>query len=217
MIRLLPLFPLPVVLFPGAAMPLHIFEPRYRRLLADALAADRRFGLVYRPERVAERELAPGHVGCVAVIERDQVLPDGASNIVVRGEARFALERFVATPAPYLVAEVSSYDDEPEAEAELVALAARVRELFERVGRASRALADDTDPLPEMPTDAAEMSFVLAASIDFEGPDRQRLLSSRSAAERLRQLADALEPVAEPMERRATVHARAKLNGQGRG
>ena len=45
--RDLPIFPLPLVLFPGAVQPLHIFEPRYRRLLADSLAGDRRFGIAY--------------------------------------------------------------------------------------------------------------------------------------------------------------------------
>src|SRR2546422_5062931 len=94
MARELPIFPLPIVLFPGAPQPLHVFEPRYRQLLADCLAADRRFGIAYVP---AERDAGveplprPGDVGCVAVIRNTQGLPDGRSNVLTVGERRFVL------------------------------------------------------------------------------------------------------------------------------
>lgn len=214
-VRLLPLFPLPLVLFPGAPLPLHIFEPRYRRLLADCLDGDRSFGILFRPEGVGERELAVGHVGCVALIESDESLPDGRSNIVVRGQGRFALDRFVASPAPYHVGEVEDYEDVGEAAQALEPAAERVRSTFARIGRAARALADDRDPIPPLPADPAALSFAIAALIDLDQPGRQRLLVSRSAAERLREIESILAAVVDALEARATVHARARTNGHG--
>ena len=67
MFRELPIFPLPLVLFPGASQPLHIFEPRYRQLLTDCLEGDRRFGIAYAaPDQQSDPAPAPGDVGCVA-------------------------------------------------------------------------------------------------------------------------------------------------------
>ena len=54
MSRELPIFPLPLVLFPGTTQPLHVFEPRYRRLLADCLAGDKRFGIAYHRAAAGE-------------------------------------------------------------------------------------------------------------------------------------------------------------------
>jgi Lon protease-like protein len=214
-VYLLPLFPLPLVLFPGAPLPLHIFEPRYRQMLADCLERDSHFGIVFRPEGVAETELEPGRVGCVAEVDDAHTLPDGRSNIVVHGVRRFALQRFVATPAPYHVCEVAEYDDIPEDASALGAIATRVRELFGRVGRAARTLADDHDALPTLPDDPDSLSFGIAALIDIEPPVRQSLLSSRFASERLETIEHLLAGAVDSLESRARVHGRAKSNGRG--
>jgi Lon protease-like protein len=203
------------VLFPGVPLPLHIFEPRYRQMLSDCLEGDRRFGIVFRPEGLGERELPPGHVGCVAQIEKSELLLDGRSNIVVVGTERFELQRFAASTRLYHVGEVSSYDDTVEPADALDPLATRLRELFARVGRAARALSDDADSLPPLPDDAGLLSFAVAAAIDLEPPARQRLLVSRSPLGRLRELEALLAPAVEPIELRAAVHARAKTNGHG--
>ena len=100
--RELPIFPLPLVLFPGASQALHIFEPRYRRMLADCLAGDGRFGIAYVSARTAhEAEAVPstGDVGCVAVIRSTHRLPDGRSDILTEGERRFHLLECVRTIA----------------------------------------------------------------------------------------------------------------------
>jgi ATP-dependent Lon protease len=214
-VRRIPLFPLPLVLFPRAPLPLHIFEPRYRRLLSDCLAGDREFGIVCRPEGLAELDIAPGTAGCIARIENAEELPDGRSNIVVVGHDRFTLERIVVDLAPYHVGEVSSLDDAPEAPGVLTELADRVRALFIRVGHAARRIADDAAPLPELPTDPGGLSFAVAEHIDLGLGTRQQLLSSRSAAERLLRLDQLLSPVVESVEHRASVHDRARSNGHG--
>ena len=214
--RRLPLFPLPLVLFPGAPLPLHVFEPRYRRLLADSLSGDRRFGVVLRPEGLAETELPTGHVGCVARVESAEPLPDGRSNVLVVGERRFALERLIETEAPYHVAMVSDFEDAPGDDAvELASLDVRVRELFGRVGRAARTLADERDTLPYLPPEPAQLSFAVASVIDLDVTRRQRLLASRSPAGRLRELELVLGAALGTLEQRAEVHARARGNGLG--
>ena len=214
-VYLLPLFPLPLVLFPGAPLPLHIFEPRYRQMLSDCMEADSRFGIVFRPEELGETDLEFGRVGCVAEVDDAHTLPDGRSNIVVHGVRRFSLQRFVTSPAPYAVGEVAEYEDIPEDTAALAPVASRVRELFTRVGRAARTLADDHDPLPTLPDDPDALSFGIAALIDMEAPRRQELLASRLASERLETIAQLLSSAVESLEARARVHGRAKSNGRG--
>ena len=213
--RRLPLFPLPLVLFPGAPLPLHIFEPRYRQLLADCLAGDREFGIVFLPPQVRERELPPGHVGCVARVTDSVLLDDGRSNLVVVGGDRFALERLADAGTPYLVGEVREWADLPEDAARLAAGAARVRQLFDRVARAARALSDDDDAVPVLPDDDARLSFAIASHVDLDAGARQRLLQSRSPTARLDDLEALLGAAVTPLEQRAVVHRRAKTNGHG--
>ena len=68
-VRELPLFPLPVVLFPGVPLPLHIFEPRYREMLSDIRVGNSFFGLSYFDSSTSDKELPPrGHIGCVAEV-----------------------------------------------------------------------------------------------------------------------------------------------------
>jgi Lon protease-like protein len=214
--RLLPLFPLPLVLFPGVPLPLHIFEPRYREMLADCLAGDQRFGIVFTPEESAG-EPQRGAVGCIAVIQNSEMLPDGRSNILVVGGDRFAIARLVSGVRPYLLGEVITYADFEESREPLDTLARQLRVVFERVGRAARTLADDRDPLPPLPDDPAALSFTIASLIDLDPAGRQRLLASRSPLARLRELDDLLSPAVDMLESRAVVHARAKTNGHGPG
>lgn len=216
---LLPLFPLRIVLFPGATIPLHVFEPRYRQLLADALAGDRRFGLILLPEHVAEVDLPVGTVGCVAEVLKVDALPDGRSDIVVRGAERFAFAGLSATGgAPYHVGWTEPYHDAPDADtdpAELEALVARVRSAFGRAAHAARQLVDDPDPVPTVTDDPAQTAFAIAALVDLDLETRQALLTSRSAADRLRRLDALLGPAARTLAGRAEVHERAKSNGHG--
>ena len=194
-------------------MPLHIFEPRYRRMLADCLAGDRRFGLIFKPEGTEERALPAGHVGCVAVVEEHEPLSDGRANILVRGEERFALDRFADAATLYHVGEVGPFDD--DAESALVARleADEVRTLFERVVRAARQLDQPGLPMPTLPTDPATLSFLVAAMVDIEPPSRQRLLASRSPLARLAELRRLLGGVVETMEVRAAVEAHRRAGG----
>ena len=212
----LPIFPLPLVLFPGVTIPLHIFEPRYRRMLADCLERDRRFGIVFLAEGTSEDTLGiGGDVGCIAHIETHEELPDGRSNIIVVGRERFTLRAFVMSPLPYHVGMVVPYEDSAEPAALLAPLATRVRERFERIARAARTISDDQDAIPELPEDPALLAFRIASFIDLSVDDRRRLLASTSPGARLRTVDGVLESAVDPMEQRAVTHTRAKTNGHG--
>src|SRR2546421_10426257 len=91
----IPLFPLPnVVLFPNVFLPLHIFEPRYREMVADALQGDRIVGMVLlQPGYESDYEGRPGvfPTGCAGVITHAEKLPDGRYNIVLRGVEKFRI------------------------------------------------------------------------------------------------------------------------------
>jgi Lon protease-like protein len=216
-VRELPLFPLPLVLFPGVPLPLHIFEPRYRRMLLDVRVSDNLFGVSYLAagdsEEVTERPPL-GHVGCVAEVTEVQPLPDGRSNILTVGLIRYRLESYVERGDPYLVGAVTFFEDERESDESLAARAREVSELFLRIARAVRTLNDDRAGLPELPdTDPERLSFLIAAAIDLDVEVKQEMLELRQTSERLRRLGVLLREALSGYEERARIHDIAKGNG----
>ncbi len=156
-----------------------------------------------------------GHIGCVAVVEQSERLPDGRANVLARGRQRFRFEGFVPTDRLYRVAATSAYHDLAETPASLAPIVAEVIDLFHRVAAAARSLADDADSPPELPDDPGQLAFAIAAMIDMDAPARQHLLASRSPGGRLREVAGILSGAVDALEHRAVVHARAKHNGHG--
>lgn len=107
--RLVRLFPLPnVVLLPETTIPLHVFEPRYRRMLADALDSDRLIGMqLLKPDGPSDAGRPAVHsIGCAGEVVHHEPLDDGRSNILLRGAFRYRIEAERATDAPYRLAEV---------------------------------------------------------------------------------------------------------------
>ena len=179
------------------------------------MEGDKPFGITRLPDGAAEVEITAGTVGCIAEIVNRETLPDGRSNILVRGTDRFALVSFVSSPHPYHVCNAAPVEDEFEIGTELDALAERVRDTFRRVARAARTLADDPDPIPELPEEAANLSFAIASMIDIGIDARQEILASRSPTERLRHLDGVLTAALSTIVGRAQVHTLAKTNGRG--
>jgi Lon protease-like protein len=208
----LPIFPLSVVLFPGTPLPLHIFEPRYRRMLADCLAGDRRFGIT--PAGKEDRMPEPGTVGCIAEIRVNQELPDGRSNIIVFGGDRFVLTGAVAEDAPYHVAMVQTFEDEPGSEPEDDS-AARLRELFTGYYALLRQLNDVEPENATLPDDPLALSFHVAAAIDCDPGVKQRLLVERSTGRRVQALLMLIPILTAGVESALRVHRRAHTNGRG--
>jgi Lon protease-like protein len=123
------IFPLTgAILYPGLHLPLHIFEPRYRAMISDALARDRRIGMI-QPQR--EFEGAPlFQVGCLGRIGDVQALEDGRFNIVLEGEARFRVLRELEVTTPFRQVEAELLDEPADQQ-----LAAIERAGFERESR----------------------------------------------------------------------------------
>lgn len=110
----LSIFPLPgAILFPGLHLPLHIFEPRYRALVGEALARDRRIAMI-QPQSAAPDAPLFG-VGCVGKIEEVEALDDGRYNIVLAGEARFRLRRELDVSTAFRQVEADLLDDDADA------------------------------------------------------------------------------------------------------
>jgi Lon protease-like protein len=216
-VRELPLFPLPVVLFPGMPMPLHIFEPRYRKMLSDIRAGENLFGLSYFDSNSSEKEIPPaGHIGCVAEVTETQALPDGRSNILTVGVVRYRVEGYIERGDPYLVARIDYFEDDEEDDARLSEISREVAGMFMRVARAIRILNDERGNLPDITnTEPQKLSFLVAAAMEIELETKQELLELRSTYERLRRLRDMLKRVVSNYEERARLHSLAKGNGHG--
>ena len=183
----LPLFPLPVVLFPGSTMPLHIFEPRYRSMVARCLEGDRRFGLIYHDSDDQGPFLSEtDRVGCVAHVDRFQPLDDGRSLIMVRGVHRFRItEGLDPSPEGYYRADVAPFEDlvRPRREA-----------LITVRGRTLGLLHDVLGSMPEPPDEVPafdvqlDLSFQLAPLVQIDGRWHQSLLELRDEVYRLERL-----------------------------
>ena len=213
----LPLFPLPVVLFPGVPLPLHIFEPRYRQLLTDISVTNKLFGVAYFDSSSTTIAMpAAGHVGCVAEVTETQALPDGRSNILTLGVIRFRIESYVETGDPYLVTKVSYFEDEDEDEGTLAGPTKEVAETFTRIAQAVRTINDERTSLPDITnTEPQKLSFLVAAAMELEAEVKQELLELRSTFERLERLRVMLMMAVKSYEERARIHELAKGNGHG--
>ena len=207
----LPIFPLSVVLFPGIPLPLHIFEPRYKRMLADCLEADRRFGIT--PAAAADPP-EPGAIGCIAEVRVNQELPDGRSNIVVVGRSRFVLSRLLNESLPYLIAEVQTFEDDEGSEPPADQTEA-LRLLFTQYFAGLHELNDTIPEEPALPDDALSLSFQVAGGIECDLGVKQRLLAERSTARRVEALVMLLPVLTSAVERSIKVHRRAHGNGKG--
>ena len=213
----LPLFPLPVVLFPGVPLPLHIFEPRYRQMLSDIRLAKNLFGLAYFDPTSAESDVPPaGHIGCVAEVTEIQTFPDGRSNILTLGVIRYRIESYVERGDPYLLAEVSYFEDDEEDEEILTAPSREVAETFTRIAQAVRTINDERATLPDISdTEPQRLSFLVAAAMEIDADVKQELLELRSTSERLERLRAMLNIAVTGYEERARIHELAKGNGHG--
>lgn len=186
----IPLFPLPgAVLFPRMPMPLHVFEPRYRKMMKDALAGPRTIGMtLLRPgwedDYLGRPPIYP--IGCAGELHHYEALADGRYNIVLRGVSRFRVVEEHAGE-PYRLATVEPLDDQP---GDLAALARGRTKLGEAI-----ALAADGPAVlvvqPELPDDV----FVnaLCQSLPLDAVEQQSLLDCAQVSDRCQRLLEILE------------------------
>jgi Lon protease-like protein len=187
----LPLFPLGTVLYPGLLMPLHIFEERYRTLVADLTSLPpeepKRFGVIaIREGREADEDgvRALYQIGCTAEVRQVEPLPDGRFDLVTTGARRFRL-REVHRSRPYLTGDVE-YLDEPAGE-EAGVLAGSVGRWY-RTYRDLLLAARGQPPREraQLPADPVVLSYLVAAAMVLDLRDKQQLLQAPDASTRLR-------------------------------
>jgi uncharacterized protein len=191
---LLALFPLPnVVLFPNVFLPLHIFEPRYRAMIADALAGDRMIGMVLlRPgwERDYEGRPPVYAIGCSGVITHMEQLPDGRYNLVLRGLDRFRIVREDEDDdRSYRRAIVESSPEWPIGAADRQAIHDFRSKLESILARHIRSA--DTRVPAAMPDE--DLVNALAQYLDLEPLEKQALLEQPSLLTRAASLVELLE------------------------
>lgn len=227
----IPLFPLGTVLFPGVVLPLHIFEPRYRELVRQLMAAPegpaREFGVVSIRqgwEVGKDGVTALYDVGCTAELRQVSHFGDGSYDIVSVGRRRFRLLDVDDESAPYLSGSVEWIPDEPYSASEAAVLATGVAEIFRRyirlVAATNNASASDAAGASghaeldlsatalaglSLPDDPEMLSHLVAASAPLPQADRQRLLAEPSTVPRLRRELRLLKREATMLRRLAAV------------
>jgi hypothetical protein len=191
---LLPLFPLPnVVLFPNVFLPLHIFEARYREMVADAIGSDRLIGMVLlRPGWDKDYEGRPPvyPIGCSGVMTHVERLADGRYNIVLRGVERFRIVREDPTRS-YRRAVVEllperplGLDDRTSVRNQRAKLEALLAPAVEKAGVDPRAAINMNDE---------DLVNALAQYLDLDPLEKQALLEQDSLRRRAESLVELLE------------------------
>src|ERR1700734_1057169 len=193
--ELLPLFPLQVVLFPRTALPLHIFEERYKQMIADVQRGHTEFGVVLAGEKGIV------NTGCTATVEKVlKKYPDGRLDLITLGRRRFEII-LLNDEKPYLRGAGEYFDDEA---ADPIS-----PEVRERVLNSYNDLrsVQEGEPLHEPELSDSQLSFQLAQvvpDLDF----RQMLLATRSEADRMRRLAEFFPRYSSPQRQIQKARAR---------
>jgi Lon protease-like protein len=201
-LRDVPLFPLGIVLLPGEVLPLHIFEPRYRELVARCLAGPEPFCVVHADDD-GMRE-----IGCLAIgLEVVERFDDGRLSIVVTGGEPIQIDRVDEDAHAYLAADGVTIEDDGElASSEVVEQALDAyRDLVE--------VAEGGDGPPE-PEAGSRLSYEIAGRIDFGPEVKQRLLEARSEPGRLHEVIELVVRATRAVRTASAVSARAHTNGR---
>jgi Lon protease-like protein len=199
-VSLIALFPLDVVLLPGAPLPLHIFEPRYKEMVSEAMLDNKPFGIV----RAQEESIA--EIGCVAdVTEVVKKYEDGKMDIITEGSKRFQIVQLVQE-SELLRAEVNFFDDEEEQPApkpEADKLIELHGQLLALAGAEASGIEND-DP---------QLSFHLAGSVPLDLDFKQSLLGMKSEGQRVTAMVEYYTLLVPRLKRTLFVKEKSKGNG----
>lgn|GEM_PF-400080 len=209
----LPLFPLDTALLPGAHLPLHIMEPRYRQLTVDLMNAteeQRIFGIVTSKTPVGVEIINDEQVhtiGCAAQLREVRQHTENGFDTISTGRRRFRLLQIDPAAAPYLIGTVEWIDDDPvteHANSVTTALAELAREAHRRY--CNTAWQTEWNP-PPTDTDLGTLAYTLAADCLLSHDDRQRLLAETHPVRRLRMARDFLSRETGLLERLSAIPA----------
>jgi Lon protease-like protein len=185
----LPLFPLGLVLFPGMLLPLHIFEERYKLMIAECLEQKKNFGIVYyNGEKFC-------NIGCSARVNRViQKYDDGRMDILTEGMQRFQVEN-TSSLRPYLEAEVKYFDDQYETDFDgMEALIEQGTDLLREIMK----LASEEIEVPKLnQLDPKVLSFLIASVSGFSLEEKQFFLELINTRERMEKSVKSLQKITE--------------------
>jgi Lon protease-like protein len=179
------LFPLNTVLFPGAVLNLHVFEERYRQMIAECLEQGEAFGvvLIREGEEAGDPNVTPHEIGTTAEIAEVTPLPAGRYYISTTGRRRFRIEQILRRE-PYLLADVLFLDEEEEDEARASELTVRVAGEFREYLRLLVAFSGNASEIT-VPNDPLHASYVVGDALQVADALKQRLLELRTVEARL--------------------------------
>jgi Lon protease-like protein len=178
--HLLPLFPLEMVLFPGSALPLHIFEDRYRVLIRECLEGKKEFGV----NLLLEGKLSP--IGCTASVSTViRTYADGRLDVIADGGRRYALTGYDSDRAPYLVGEVEYLPESDKPSEEQLG-----KETVRLYNQLAATVYGETLPPVEYRNNDPLLSFTIARKAGMDLQERQRLLEISTEQERMQTLRD---------------------------
>lgn len=180
------LFPLNAVLFPGAVLNLHVFEPRYKEMITECLEAGEGFGVVLIREgnETGDPSVEPHQVGAVAEIVEVTRLPFGRYYLSTIGRERFRVRKIVSRD-PYLTVEADMLSETEDDPLEIADLEDRVRDVFLEYLELLSQFTGETSSV-DLPADPRGVSYAVADALQLADAVKQRLLEIDSTKQRLR-------------------------------
>ena len=212
----IPLFPLPLVLFPQVVVPLHIFEERYRTMINRCIEESSAFGIVLIPPGTStESESTIRRVGVTARVIQFERLEDGRINIMAAGETRFRVVEFTGSK-PHWTGRVEFFEDDRESDEELQESYINVVHLYREIHRLAAQLRGVEFNLDELkiPISPATLTHMVSFVLDIDTDSKQALLEMTSIEGRLKTLTVHLE---EAMHRLNAEITREKISHKVKG
>ncbi|MFN2377172.1 MAG: LON peptidase substrate-binding domain-containing protein [Candidatus Binatia bacterium] len=186
------IFPLSeVVLFPDTLLPLHIFEPRYRKMLGDALDGDRLIGMVLVKDPDAEPLPSVYPVGCAGTIVEHKPFADGRSLVVLKGTVKFRIRAELDVDEPYRVVQAQALYEGPPPMDKVRAWRDELHDCVRDLVRAAAGEEDTVERIFEK-IDLLSMTNSLSASLPLDVLEKQSLLECPTIEDRERRLAEFL-------------------------
>lgn len=179
------LFPLNAVLFPGAVLNLHVFEPRYKQMISECLESGEGFGvvLIREGEEAGDPAVEPHQIGSIAEITEVTPLPFGRYYVSTVGRRRFRI-RDIVSREPYLTVDADVLDDDEGGDAEAVSLKDDVRDAFLEYLQLIMEFSGQQTAI-DLPGDASSTSFIVGDALQIADTIKQRLLEIDSTKARL--------------------------------
>jgi Lon protease-like protein len=213
----IPLFPLPrLVAFPQVAVPLHIFEERYKLMINRCIDQNSIFGLVLLQDGAEEEsESTICRVGVACRVVQVDRMDDGRLNILCAAESRFRIQEFTARK-PYWTGIAEFFEDEPEDQSGLKGALEEVARLYKQATLLTSRVKEQEIPELDFPDSATAASFMVSYILDLSSARKQELLEVTSTLLRLDALASEIEKMISTLQeqlQRKGLGAKAKTNG----